>query len=225
MPASPDGRAATPPASERVRVRRLPDRGRYDRDTVHAILDAAVVCHIGYVVEGQPYVTPTTFWREDDHVYWHGSSASRMLRALEAGVPCCFTVTLFDGLVLARSGFHHSANYRAVMALGTARAVTDEAAKARALDAFVERLYPGRVAELRPPHPQEIKGTTVLGMSLAEASAKVRKGPPKDDEEDYDWPVWAGVVPVRLVAGAPEPDPRLRVAVPVPGYLGAQPLG
>lgn len=203
----------------RTRLRRLPKRAHYDRATVHAILDAGFVCHIGYTIDGQPYVTPTTYWRHGDRVYWHGSSASRMLRNVAGGIPVCFTVTHIDGFVLARSGFHHSVNFRSVMALGTAHAVTDPAEKQAALDAFVERLFPGRTAELRPPTRQELKATTVVGLELEEVSAKVRTGPPVDDEEDYALPVWAGVLPVRTSFGVPEPDPRLATGSALPPYL------
>ncbi len=216
MNATPTDAYATTP---RTRLRRLPKRAHYDRATAHAILDAGFVCHVGYAVDGQPYVTPTTYWRHEDRVYWHGSSASRMLRNIAAGVPVCFTVTHVDGFVMARSGFHHSVNYRSVMALGTARAVTDPEEKERALDAFVERLFPGRVRELRPATKQELKGTTVVGMDLAEVSAKVRTGPPVDDEPDYALPVWAGVLPIRTTFGPPEADPRLGPGIPVPAYL------
>ncbi|MGE0722915.1 MAG: pyridoxamine 5'-phosphate oxidase family protein [Alphaproteobacteria bacterium] len=208
----------------RTRVKRLAKRAHYDRATVHAILDAAILCHVGYAIDGQPYVTPTTYWRHGDAVYWHGSSASRMLRQLQAGIPACLTVTHIDGFVMARSGFHHSVNYRSVMALGVARAILDPAEKRRALDAFVERVFPGRSAELRPPTAQEIKATTVVGMALAEVSAKVRTGMPVDDEDDYALPVWAGVLPMRTAFGRPEPDPRLAPGTPVPGYLAAYDL-
>jgi uncharacterized protein len=202
----------------RTRVRRLPKRGYYDRDTVHAVLDAGVLCHVGYVIDEQPYVTPTCHWRHGDRLYWHGSSASRMLRHLKQGVPACVTVTHLDGFVLARSGFHHSVNYRSVMALGRARLVPDEA-KLEALEGFVERLFPGRWGELRPPTGQELKATTVLWLDLDEVSAKVRTGPPIDDEEDYALPVWAGVLPVSSVRGMPEPDPRLDPGIALPDYL------
>ncbi|MGE0715851.1 MAG: pyridoxamine 5'-phosphate oxidase family protein [Alphaproteobacteria bacterium] len=205
--------------TRRTRLKRLPKRAHYDRATVHAILDAAILCHIGYVIEGQPYVTPTTFWRHEDHVYWHGSSASRMLRAQSGGIPVCFSVTHMDGFVMARSGFHHSVNYRSVMALGTAEVVTDPDEKKVSLDAFVERLFPGRNAELRPPTRQELKGTTVLGMALEEVSAKVRTGPPVDDDEDYALPVWAGVLPIRTAFGPPEADPKLTPGIAVPRYI------
>ena len=205
--------------TERTRVRRLHERGAYDRATVHAILDAGFVCHVGYVIDGQPYVTPTAYWRAGEALYWHGSSASRMLRQLAQGVPACLTVTHLDGLVIARSGFHHSVNYRSVMALGTARLVDNPDDKLRALEDFVEKLFPGRWAELRPPTGQEIKATTVLTMPLEEVSAKVRTGPPKDDEEDYALPIWAGVVPVTPQVGALVPDPRLLPGVPPPDYF------
>jgi uncharacterized protein len=205
-------------ATAKTRVRRLPKRGHYDRATVHAVLDAGVVCHVGYAIDGQPYVTPTSYWRNEDRLYWHGSSASRMLRHLKQGVPVCVTVTHIDGFVLARSGFHHSVNYRSVMALGTAQLVPDEA-KLAVLEDFVERLFPGRWPELRPPTRQEIKATTVLWMDLDEVSAKIRTGPPIDDEEDYALPVWAGVLPLVTSAGRPEPDPRLAPGIAPPAYL------
>jgi nitroimidazol reductase NimA-like FMN-containing flavoprotein (pyridoxamine 5'-phosphate oxidase superfamily) len=200
-------------------VKRLGYRACYDRETVYAILDAGLVCHVGYVIDGQPYVTPTAYWREGDRVYWHGSSASRMLRRLKEGVPVCVTVAHLDGLVLARSGFHSSINYRSVMAFGTAEAVTDEAAKLAALEVFSERLTPGRWAEQRAPSKQELKATLVMSLKLEELAAKVRDGPPADDEEDYDLPVWAGVVPVRRVVDRPVDDPRLRPGIAAPGYL------
>jgi nitroimidazol reductase NimA-like FMN-containing flavoprotein (pyridoxamine 5'-phosphate oxidase superfamily) len=202
----------------RSRVKRLPKRGHYDFDTAAAILDAGFLCHVGYVIDGKPYVTPTSYWREGDHVYWHGSSASRMLRTLEDGVDACLTVAHIDGLVLARSAFHHSINYRSVMLFGKARKIEDAAAKERALHNFVERMYPGRWQELRPVHPQELKATTVLHMPIGEGAAKIRAGPPIDDAEDYGWPAWAGVVPVRSVAGAPQDDGRLAPQASEPAY-------
>ncbi len=197
----------------RTKLARLPKRGSYDRETVYAILDAGFICHVGYAIDGQPYVTPTAYWREGDTLYWHGSSASRMLRTLEKGADCCLTVTHLDGLVLARSAFHHSLNYRSVMVFGKAYKVEDSTQKLAKLEAFVERMYPGRWAELRAVNAVELKSTTVLGMRMDEASAKLRSGPPVDDDEDYALPVWAGVVPIRSVAGAPVDDPRLAPGV------------
>jgi hypothetical protein len=201
------------------RVKRLHERGRYDFDTVAAILDGGFLCHVGYVIDGKPYVTPTSYWREGDRVYWHGSSASRMLRTLADGVDCCLTVSRVDGLVLARSAFHHSINYRSVMLFGRARTIEDPAAKRKALENFVEYMYPGRWKDLRPVTDQELKATTVLHMPIEEGAAKIRTGPPVDDEEDYGWPVWAGIVPVRQIAGEPMPDARLAAGVVSPDYL------
>lgn len=220
MPDRAPDRAAAPPPTAFTRVKRLPERGRYDRDTLDAILDAGFVCHVGHVIDGQPVVTPTAYWREGDHLYFHGSAASRMLRSLgQDGVRCCVTVTHTDGLVLARSAFHHSMNYRSAMIFGTARPVTDDGAKRAALRAFVERLMPGRWDTLRPMTDQEVKATTVLRIGLDEASAKVRTGPPKDDEEDYALPIWAGVLPLATVAGEPVPDPRLSPGIEVPAHV------
>jgi nitroimidazol reductase NimA-like FMN-containing flavoprotein (pyridoxamine 5'-phosphate oxidase superfamily) len=207
--------------TERSRVRRHHERGAYDFDTITSILDRAFICHVGYTIDGHPYVTPTSFWRENDMVYWHGSSASRMLRVLEGGVACCFTVTIVDGLVMARCAFNHSVNYRSVMLFGQARKLEEPAHKARQLELFTERMYPGRWKQLRPVTEQELKATTVLEMRIDEGAAKVRSGPPKDDAEDYAWPVWAGVVPVRMVAEAPVDDGRLVPGVGEPAYLSA----
>jgi nitroimidazol reductase NimA-like FMN-containing flavoprotein (pyridoxamine 5'-phosphate oxidase superfamily) len=203
----------------RSRVRRIPERGRYDRETINAILDAGFVCCVGYVHDGKPYVTPTNYWRQGDHVYWHGAPASRMLRTLQQGVEACLTVTQVDGFVLARSAFHHSVNYRSVMLFGTAETVEEEGVKAAALEEFVERLFPGRWRELRPMTRQELDATTVLRLPISEASAKVRTGPPKDDEEDCAWPVWAGVIPLRTVLGPPLPAAGVPAGVSEPGYL------
>jgi len=203
----------------RSRVRRRPKRGHYDRDTVYAVLDAGFVCHVGYAIDGQPYVTPTCYWREGDAVYWHGSAASRMLRHLEKGADCCLTVTHVDALVLARSGFHHSINYRSAMVFGRAHKVEEPQQKLAKLEAFIERMFPGRWQGLRPVTKQELKGTTVLGMAINEASAKVRSGPPVDDDEDYALPIWAGLVPVRQVAGAPTGDGRLAPGAALPANL------
>jgi nitroimidazol reductase NimA-like FMN-containing flavoprotein (pyridoxamine 5'-phosphate oxidase superfamily) len=205
--------------SSRVRVRRLPKRGHYDRATLHGVLDAGFICHVGYVIDGQPYVTPTAYWREGDVVYWHGSSASRMLRAQAAGIPVCVTVTHLDGLVVARSGFHHSINYRSAMLFGNAEKVEDKAEKEAAMAAFVDRIYPGRWQTLRPVNNQEMKATTILRMAIDEASAKIRTGPPVDDEEDYGLPIWAGVINLHSVVGNIESDPRLMAGVPVPADI------
>ncbi len=193
----------------RTLVRRLPKRASYDLAVIHAILDEGLVCHVGFVHDGQPFVIPTNYARVGDDVVMHGSTASRMVRTLAGGVPVCVTVTLLDGLVLARSAFHHSTNYRSVVLLGTAVAVTEPGDKLRALEAFVDHVLPGRFAEVRPPSEAELKATTVLRLPIREASAKVRTGPPVDDEEDYALPCWAGVVPLATQAGPPVPDPRL----------------
>jgi len=207
--------------TERTTLRRLPKRGDHDRATIEAILDEALVCHVGFVAEGQPYVIPTIHGRAGDRLYVHGSAASRMLRTLSGGVPVCVTVTLVDGLVMARSAFHHSMNYRSVMVLGTAQAVQDEAEKLEALRVIVDHVSPGRWAEARPPNEKELKATSVLRLPIAEASAKVRTGPPIDDEEDYALPVWAGVLPLRLVARPAVADARLHPAAPAaPLYRG-----
>ena len=201
-----------------TQVRRLPKRGHYDRATVNAILDAGAIAHVGYVIDGQPFVTPTAYWRKGDRLYWHGSSASRMLRTIDAGAPVCVTVARIDGFVLARSAFHHSVNYRSVMAFGTAHKLTDETEVMEALRDFTERLYPGRWDVLRPVQPQELKATTVLVMDLTEAVAKVREGMPVDDDEDYALPIWAGVLPVRTTVQAPVSDPRNLPGLEAPEY-------
>lgn len=216
--------AATPRADSyrptaRSRVKRLPKRGHYDHATVHDVLDAGVIAHVGYAIDGQPFVTPTAYWREGQALYWHGSSASRMLRHLEAGVPACLAVSHLDGFVLARSGFHHSINYRSVMAFGVARLVADADEKLAALEAFVARLYPGRWDEVRPPTAQELKATKMIVMPIEEAAAKIRTGGPVDDEEDYALPCWAGVIPVGQTIGAGIPDARLAPGTPWPQHL------
>lgn len=199
---------ATAP-SERTRVRRVPQRGVYDRATIEAILDEGLVCHVGFVVEGQPYVIPTNYGRVGDRLYLHGSPASRMLRSLRDGLPVCVTVTLLDGLVLARSAYHHSMNYRSVVVLGTAVEVTDPAERLLGLEAVSEHVLRGRWAEVRPPSDKELRATMVLRLPISEASAKIRTGPPLDDEEDYALPCWAGVLPLQLTTQPPVPDPRL----------------
>jgi nitroimidazol reductase NimA-like FMN-containing flavoprotein (pyridoxamine 5'-phosphate oxidase superfamily) len=204
----------------RSKLKRLPKRGHYDFDTVAAILDAGFLCHVGYVVDGAPLVTPTAYWREGHRVYWHGSHASRMLTTAATGVPVCLTVAHVDGLVLARSAFHCSINYRSVMLMGTANVVADSEDKKAALKEFVNRMAAGRWDELRPITSNELKATTVLWMEIDEGSAKVRAGPPLDDEDDYALPIWAGVVPVRMVAGKSIDDPRLEGKVAAPKALG-----
>lgn len=205
--------------TERSKVRRLPKRGEYERAAVYRILDEGFVCHVGFVVEGQPFVIPTGYARAGDNLYIHGAQASRMLRTLAGGVEVCVTVTLLDGLVLARSAFHHSINYRSVVVFGRALVVEDESEKREALRAFTEHVLPGRWDEVREPNQSELKATTVLALPLGEASAKVRTGPPVDDEEDYEMPVWAGVLPLRTNAGAPVNDPRLAQGIEPPAYI------
>lgn len=199
--------------TERTQVRRLPRRGVYDKAQVHAILDEGRICHVGFVVDGQPFVVPTGYVRRGDRIYVHGSAASRMMRTTTADVDVCVTVTLVDGFVLARSAFHHSMNYRSVVVLGKARPVTDPDEKMEALRCFTNHIVAGRWEEVRQPTPQEMKATSVLALALDEVSAKVRTGAPIDDEEDYAIPVWAGVVPVRTRLSEPIPDDRLQPGV------------
>jgi nitroimidazol reductase NimA-like FMN-containing flavoprotein (pyridoxamine 5'-phosphate oxidase superfamily) len=215
---TPSTRRTGGPTS-RTTLRRLPERGRYDRDTVHAILDEAFVCHVGFVDAGQPFVIPTAFARMEERLVIHGSAASRMLELLAAGAPACVTVTLVDGMVLARSAFHHSINYRSVVLLGTAREISQPAEKRRALDAIVEHLVPGRLAQVRAPSQKELRATRVVWLPLDEASAKLRSGPPKDDEADYGLPVWAGELPLRLGALEPVADPRLAPGIALPAHV------
>jgi nitroimidazol reductase NimA-like FMN-containing flavoprotein (pyridoxamine 5'-phosphate oxidase superfamily) len=195
--------------TKRTTVKRLPARGQYDREAINAILDEAFICHVGFVVEGQPYVIPTGYARIDDQLYIHGSAASRMLRNLSKGIEVCVTVTLIDGLVLARSAFHHSINYRSVVILGNATLVEEPEEKGRALEALTEHIVPGRWADVRWPNELELKATSVLKLAIEEASAKIRTGDPKDDEEDYAMDVWAGVLPLSLTPAEPIADSRL----------------
>ena len=209
-----------PAPSDRTRVRRLPERGVYDRPEIDRVLDAALVAHLGFVDEEQPFVIPTLHARVAEHVYVHGSAASRTLRRLAGGIPACLTVTLLDGIVLARSVFEHSMNYRSVVVLGTATAVTDEDEKRSALEAFTEKLLPGRWAQARQPTRKELKATSVLRLPLDEASAKIRDGGPEDgDTPDAELDVWAGHVPLVVQALAPVPDPSLRPGVAIPDAL------
>ena len=204
--------------TDRTRLKRLPKRGHFDRETVYGILDEGFICHIGFAPEGQPFVIPTGYARVEDKLYIHGSQASRMLRKLSGGLDACVTVTIIDGLVLARSAFHHSMNYRSVVIFGQATIVEERKEKYQALVALSEHIIRGRWAEVREPTEQEMIQTTVLEVPLVEASAKIRTGPPLDDEEDYAMSVWAGVVPLKLVAGEPIKDPRLPDGIEAPEY-------
>jgi len=200
----------------RTRLRRRPARAAYDRATVYAILDEALICHVGFSVDAQPYVIPTIHARVGDQLYMHGAAASRMMRALGEGIPACVTVTLLDSLVLARSAFHHSMNYRSVVVLGTATTVTDHAERLAALEAIVEHVVPRRWREVRPPNAKELRATAVLRLPLREVSAKVRTGPPIDDADDLALDVWAGVLPLRTVVGPPVADPLLAAGITLP---------
>jgi nitroimidazol reductase NimA-like FMN-containing flavoprotein (pyridoxamine 5'-phosphate oxidase superfamily) len=203
----------------RTRVVREPDRGVYDRETAYKILDEGFICHVGFAVDGQPFVIPTSYGRNDDSLFIHGSAASRMLRRMKDGVPVCVTVTLLDGLVLARSVFNHSMNYRSVVILGRATLVDDPAEKLAALRVLAEHIIPGRWGDARQPNERELKATSVLRVPIEEFSAKVRTGPPIDDEEDYLFPTWAGVIPLEMSAGQAINDPRLDSARAVPEYV------
>lgn len=206
------------PASSRVKVKRHGERGQYDRAVIDAILDEGLVAHLGFVVDGQPYVIPTLYARLGDTLYFHGAAANRMLDTMAGGGPVCVTVTLVDGLVLARSHYNHSANYRSVVVLGTPREVTDREEKLRSFEVLVDHVAEGRWADARQPNEMEIRVTRVLALPLDEASAKVRVGPPKDDPEDLAFPVWAGVIPLRMTAEVPIPAPDLAAGIPTPAY-------
>jgi uncharacterized protein len=203
----------------RTQIKRLPDRGEYVRQTIYEILDEGLICQVGFVVNGQPFVIPTAYGRVGDRLYIHGSPASRMLRTLKEGIEVCVTVTLLDGLVLARSAFHHSMNYRSVVVFGQAMLVDDAEEKLEALKAFTEHVMRGRWAEVRPPNRQELAGTLVLALPLTEASAKMRSGAPIDDEADYELPVWAGELPLRLTTLEPVADPRLATDMVLPDHV------
>lgn len=205
--------------TNRTELRRLPKRGFHDAETIHAILDAGFLAHVGFQVDGQPFVIPTLYGRDGEKLYLHGSAASRMLGELAQGVAACVTVTLVDGLVLARSAFHHSMNYRSVVAFGTARTIEDETQKRNALRVVSEHLIRGRWDEVREPNAKELKATSVLEFQIEEASAKVRQGPPLDDEEDYSLSMWAGVLPLKLRTGTPIADSRLAPGAALPRYL------
>ena len=205
----------------RTRVVREPERGVYDRETVYRILDEGFICHIGFHVEGQPFVIPTSYGRSGDNLYVHGSAASRMLRNLDKGIPVCITVTLLDGLVLARSIFNHSMNYRSVVILGTASVVQDPEEKLKALRLLSEHILPGRWADSRQPNERELKATFALRVPITEFSAKIRQGPPIDDEADNEFKTWAGVIPLETVARSPIPDARCNAEIPTPAYASA----
>jgi len=204
--------------TERTRVVRESQRGVYDRESIYKILDEGFVCHVGFSVDGQPYVIPTLFARVDDAIYFHGSAASRMLRNLSEGIPVCLTVTLIDGFVLARSVFNHSMNYRSVVALGKAAIVDAPKEKLEALHAFTEKIFPGRWNDARQPNEKELRVTSILRLPLTEISAKIRTGPPEDDAPDYALRIWAGVIPLQLVPGAPIRDERCDASIPTPAY-------
>ena len=205
--------------TQRTRVIREPDRGVYDRETVYRILDEGFLCHVGFSVDGQPFVIPTSYGRDGSNLYIHGSAASRMLRQMKASVPVCVTATLLDGLVLARSVFNHSMNYRSVVILGKATLVDDPEEKLAALRILSEHIIPGRWDDARQPNERELKATSVLRVPIEEFSAKVRTGPPIDDEEDYSFPTWAGVIPLETTVGMPINDPRLDPTHPIPRYV------
>jgi nitroimidazol reductase NimA-like FMN-containing flavoprotein (pyridoxamine 5'-phosphate oxidase superfamily) len=207
------------PYSARTTVQRKPERGVYDTETIYAILDAGFLCHVGFEEQSQPFVIPTLYARVGELLYLHGSPRSRFLQPVAGGLPLCITITHVDGLVLARSAFHHSINYRSVMILGRGRIVVDQAEKAAALDALVEHIVPGRSAEVRGPNASELRATQVLAIPLEEASAKVRSGPPLDASRDYALPIWAGELPLRLHALEPVSDPRLAKGIPIPAHV------
>ncbi|NJL62150.1 MAG: pyridoxamine 5'-phosphate oxidase family protein [Methylacidiphilales bacterium] len=206
-------------STQRSQIKRIPQRGNYDRTTIYQILDEGLVCHVGFIVDNQPFVIPTAYGRINDKLYIHGSPASRMLRSLIGSVEVCVTVTLIDGLVLARSAFHHSMNYRSVVIFGQAEIVRDRNEKLAALKAFTEHILPGRWDDVRQPNPQELQGTMVLALPLIEASAKIRTGMPIDDEADYNLPVWAGILPLQLTTGNAIPDTKLPQKIALPAYL------
>lgn len=205
--------------SERTRVKRAHERGSHDRDTIYGILDGTILCNVGYVFDEHPYVTPTFHWRDGDRIYWHGSSASRMMKQLRKGVRACLTVTHFDGVILARSAYHHSANYRSAMVLGMPDIVDNAEEKMAALKTFMDVMMPGRWDDVRAPNRQEMKATTVLCMPIDEASAKINDSFPGEEEEDYALDCWAGVLPITTVVGNPVDDPKLRDGISQPDYL------
>lgn len=207
------------PPTERTKVKRIPKRGNFDRETIYSILDEGFVCHVGFTAHGQTFVIPTGYARSGDTLLIHGSAASRMMKNLAGGIDVCVTVTLLDGLVLARSAFHHSVNYRSVVIFGKARLVEDEQEKLEALYAFTEHIVPNRWNEIREPNELELKATTVLALPLEEASAKIRTGDPVDDAEDHELDVWAGVIPLKVTAEQPQDDALLKDGISAPDYV------
>jgi nitroimidazol reductase NimA-like FMN-containing flavoprotein (pyridoxamine 5'-phosphate oxidase superfamily) len=207
------------PKTARNKVKRLPERGHYDADTIYPIVDAALICHVGFALDGQPYVIPTLHARRGDSILLHGAKGSRLLRHIQAGGEVCITVTLLDGIVLARSVFHHSVNYRSAILFGRGVVIDDDAERLQAMEAFTERLIPGRWGDARPPNAIELKQTTIVAVPIESASAKIRTGPPRDEEDDLDLPVWAGVLPLQHSAGAPIADPLLKPGAELPEYI------
>ena len=207
------------PKTARNKVKRLPERGHYDAATIYPIVDAALICHVGFALDGQPYVIPTLHARRDDTILLHGAKGSRLLRHIQSGGEVCITITLIDGIVLARSVFHHSINYRSVVLFGKGAVIADDQLRLQALEAFTERLIPGRWQDARLPNALELKQTTIVAVPIASASAKLRTGPPGDEDDDLDLPVWAGILPIRQIAGAPVADPQLKPGVELPDYI------
>ncbi|HJZ48956.1 MAG TPA: pyridoxamine 5'-phosphate oxidase family protein [Roseiflexaceae bacterium] len=207
------------PKTSRNKVKRLPERGHYDAATIYPIIDAALICHVGFVLDGQPFIIPTLHARRGDTILLHGAKGNRLLRHIQSGGEVCISVTLMDGIVLARSVFHHSINYRSAVLFGKGAVIADDQARLQALEAFTERLIPGRWRDVRQPNEVELKQTTIVAVPIESASAKIRNGPPKDEAEDYDLPVWAGVLPLQHAAGMPIADPQLKPGVELPDYI------
>jgi nitroimidazol reductase NimA-like FMN-containing flavoprotein (pyridoxamine 5'-phosphate oxidase superfamily) len=207
------------PKTARNKVKRLPERGRYDAATIYPIVDAALICHVGFALDGQPYVIPTLYARQADTILLHGAKGSRLLRHIQSGGEVCIAITLIDGIVLARSVFHHSINYRSVVLFGKGAVIADDQARLQALEAFTERLIPGRWQDARLPNALELKQTMVVAVPIESASAKIRTGPPGDEDDDLDLPVWAGILPLQQIAGAPLAAPQLKPGVELPDYI------
>jgi nitroimidazol reductase NimA-like FMN-containing flavoprotein (pyridoxamine 5'-phosphate oxidase superfamily) len=207
------------PKTARNKVKRHPERGAYDPAVIYPIVDEALICHVGFIQDNQPYIIPTLHARQDDTILLHGAKGSRLLRYIEAGGDVCITITLIDGIVLARSAFSHSVNYRSAVLFGKGQMILDDDARMQALELFTERLIPGRWQDVRPPNAVELKQTTIVAVPIESASAKVRSGPPKDGQDDLDWPAWAGVLPLQQVSGVAIPDPQLVAPIEVPEYI------